>query len=156
MTHTRTNPQTSNIIEFCPHQGSGAEQMARPYIHVRDMRKNERTRQLKRRERTRIQRAKIRMVSLMAALVVFLAVIIISATAVSATPGPQEPKNKYYTSITVQPEDTLWTIAGTYYDSSTENRKDYIKNIKTVNGLSDDTIKAGNHLVIYYWADEAQ
>ncbi len=61
---------------------------------------------------------------------------------------------KYYTSITVSSGDSLWTIAaehmGNHYDSAVE----YIEEVMNMNGLSSETIYAGQHLVIpYYSAD---
>lgn len=61
---------------------------------------------------------------------------------------------KYYTSIAVTSGDTLWTIAsehkGIYYDSET----DYIEEVMHINALKNETIYAGQHLVIPYYSTE--
>ncbi|MGI5988910.1 MAG: LysM peptidoglycan-binding domain-containing protein [Lachnospiraceae bacterium] len=100
--------------------------------------------------RRRAEKRRVLFLALTAAAVVAIFVMLKTST-VSATPSISEQKAKYYTSITIERNETLWDIAGKYYDSSYENRQDYIDNVKNVNGLSDDTIKTGNKLVIYYW-----
>ncbi|MDD6282806.1 MAG: LysM peptidoglycan-binding domain-containing protein [Oribacterium sp.] len=92
----------------------------------------------------------------LSAAAIVLILIMIRTSTVSATPSADEPKEKYYTSITIQKNDTLWDIAGRYYNASVENRSDYIRNIKKVNNLSGSKIKTGNNLVVYYWVPEAR
>ena len=98
------------------------------------------------------QRRRARLFVLMAAATIMV-LVMIRTSDVSAKSASGEPKTKYYTSITIENHDTLWDIAGRYYDSSCENRRDYIKSVKKMNGLTDNTIKAGSRLIIYYWAD---
>ena len=111
----------------------------------------------KRRMARRRRAAKRRelLLALIASAVIMIFVMVKTST-VSATPAVAEQKARYYTSITVDKNDTLWDIAGRYYNASVENRRDYIANIKKVNGLSGDTIRNGNKLVIYYWVPETQ
>ncbi|MCM1386467.1 MAG: LysM peptidoglycan-binding domain-containing protein [Bacillus sp. (in: Bacteria)] len=62
---------------------------------------------------------------------------------------------KYYKSITVSTEDTLWSIAQEYMDATHyQSVDDYIKEVKQMNHLQSDTITYGCHLVIPYYTDE--
>lgn len=55
----------------------------------------------------------------------------------------------YYTSYTVKSEDTLWSIAEKYkWDGCTTN--EYVNQMRKVNNLSDDVIKAGFDIIIMY------
>ena len=61
---------------------------------------------------------------------------------------------KYYTSITVSNEDTLWSIAEKYMDMEHYNSiNDYIQEVKTMNHLQNNNITYGEHLIIPYYAD---
>lgn len=61
---------------------------------------------------------------------------------------------KYYKSIVVSNQDTLWSIAETYMDTEHYSSiNDYIKEVMRLNSLSDDTINYGRHLIIPYYDD---
>ncbi len=62
---------------------------------------------------------------------------------------------KYYKSVVVEAGDTLWDYAdeyGTkeYYDS----HQDYINEVMQMNGLYDDQITEGQHIVLPYYSPE--
>lgn len=59
---------------------------------------------------------------------------------------------KYYTSIMIETGDTLWTIATKYMGGHYESEADYVEEVMRMNALKDDTIYAGQHLVIPYYA----
>ncbi|MDE6388792.1 MAG: LysM peptidoglycan-binding domain-containing protein [Lachnospiraceae bacterium] len=62
---------------------------------------------------------------------------------------------KYYKSITVANDDTLWSIAAEYMDEEHyESINDYINEVKSVNSMADDVIHYGEHLVIPYYDSE--
>lgn len=65
----------------------------------------------------------------------------------------KEKLNRYYTSITVKADDTLWNIAQKYA-SSDESRQSYINNIKVLNNMTDDTIYSGHDILIYYYSED--
>lgn len=62
---------------------------------------------------------------------------------------------KYYTSIQIEKDDTLWSIAGNYV-SGTNTTINYINEIKEINHLDSDLIYQGQNLIIYYYSPIAQ
>ena len=54
---------------------------------------------------------------------------------------------KYYTTVSVEDNDTLWSLADRY-NNGDEDTASYINN------LSSDTIHSGKNLVIYYYSTE--
>ncbi len=62
---------------------------------------------------------------------------------------------KYYTSITVGREDTLWSIAGEYMDEDHyDSLNDYIEEVRQINHLANDIITYGGHLIVPYYMEE--
>ena len=62
---------------------------------------------------------------------------------------------KYYKSITVANNDTLWSIAEKYMDEDHyDSIVDYIGEVKRMNSLTDDVIHYGEYLVIPYYDSE--
>lgn len=64
-----------------------------------------------------------------------------------------QTNRKYYTSIMIENGDTLWGIANKYYAHSDETTSinEYIKEIKLVNGLTDEQINTGEYLTLPYY-----
>lgn len=56
----------------------------------------------------------------------------------------------YYTSVEIQPGDTLWDIADEYMGTMYEEKKDYIREVKRINHMRTDSIKAGSYLIVPY------
>ena len=62
---------------------------------------------------------------------------------------------KYYKSITVANNDTLWSIAERYMDGEHyDSINDYIREVKSMNDLTDDVIHYGEYLVIPYYGSD--
>ena len=63
---------------------------------------------------------------------------------------------KYYTNITVEYGETLWSLADEYIDY--ENYKDknsYISEVRSINHLNEDcAIMAGQTLIVPYYSEE--
>lgn len=62
---------------------------------------------------------------------------------------------KYYTSIQIQKGDSLWSIAGKYGESSGMTTSQYIKELKNINGLKEDTIHSGHYLTVMYFETDS-
>ncbi len=59
---------------------------------------------------------------------------------------------KYYKSIVVANDDTLWSIAEEYMDDDHyESINDYINEVKNMNSMTDDIIHYGEHLIVPYY-----
>ncbi len=62
--------------------------------------------------------------------------------------GPE--MSRCYKSITIQEGDSLWAIAQEYSCGTQYSVKEYVAELKKMNGLKEDTIHAGNHLTVMY------
>lgn len=64
--------------------------------------------------------------------------------------GSEVSLTKYYKTITIQPGDTLWSIAAEY---KTDNctTKEYVKELMQMNDLHNDNITSGMKLLITYY-----
>lgn len=65
-------------------------------------------------------------------------------------PEGREPL-KSYTSIEIQPGDSLWSIASEHITEEYSSIQDYVMEIKALNGLGDDRIHAGRFLIVPYY-----
>jgi len=70
------------------------------------------------------------------------------------TMASEEQLYKYYTSITVQPGDTLWTIAKEYMNPYDHDINGYIDEVVKTNHLSSESIHAGQNIIISYYSPE--
>lgn len=57
-------------------------------------------------------------------------------------------KKMSYVSVTIQQNDSLWSIAKKYKNQYDGSFNDFLEEIKRCNGLSSDTIYAGNHIIV--------
>lgn len=82
--------------------------------------------------------------------------IIFGNTLAEAEAGHEDTVTyKYYTSIQLEPGDTLWDLAGEYMDEHYSSRQDLIREIEQLNSLTDtDDIVAGQMLVVPYYSTE--
>ena len=90
------------------------------------------------------------------ALIIIVVVLIGSTISGFASTNEQEhtQHHKYYTSIIIEPGDSLWEIATEYMTSEYSGIEAYIMEVRTLNHLTDDEIMAGEYLTIpYYSAD---
>lgn len=118
------------------------------------------TRSEDRRSESRIIRNRIRrqqeMKKNFMLLVMTVCLIIVCSFTLSTfrTNAKNEPaaSYKYYKSIAVSNNDTLWSIAEKYMDKDHyASIADYINEIKSMNSLSDDSIHYGEYIVIPYY-----
>lgn len=67
----------------------------------------------------------------------------------------RSPKiNRYYTSVEISQGDTLWSLASQYTKNSGMNTKDYVRELKSMNNLKEDTIHTGQYLTIVYFSED--
>lgn len=115
--------------------------MTKTEIRMRRI-KNNRKRQIRRRV-------------LLAILGVFL--VLIGSVVLFSTEAHAETKDsvhvyKYYRSITVNANDTLWSFAEEYAPNG--NYREYIDELMIVNNLDSDLITAGMNLIVPYYSTE--
>ena len=112
-----------------------------------------------RREKAKLKRrkqvAKQKMILLLAVTLIITVGSIVFGTIFSSAkdPAADMPRYKYYKSIRIEQGDSLWSIAEEY---ACDNTYDYIQEIKQLNGLTSETIHAGQHLIIAYYSTELQ
>ncbi len=58
---------------------------------------------------------------------------------------------KSYTSIEIKSGDSLWSIASEYMTEDYDSVQEYVREIKSLNGLGGDEIYAGKFLLIPYY-----
>lgn len=63
------------------------------------------------------------------------------------------PLNRYYTSIQLRQGDSLWTIADRYTKGTDYSVKEYVNELKRINGLKGEEIHSGEYLTVVYFAD---
>ncbi|MDE5747742.1 MAG: LysM peptidoglycan-binding domain-containing protein [Acetatifactor sp.] len=62
---------------------------------------------------------------------------------------------KYYTSVQIQPGDTLWNLADRYADCEHyASQEQYITEVMNMNHLDGEDIYAGNYLILPYYSTE--
>lgn len=97
------------------------------------------------------RRRRMKKIRIISFIVIFIAVltIIIFSNVVRAEPNHVPDSSvKGYTYITVSDNDTLWGIACEYADEHYSSVYQYIREVKTLNGLTGDAIYSGYKLII--------
>lgn len=61
---------------------------------------------------------------------------------------------KYYTTVTIEDGDTLWTLADAYMDDQYQNKREFIAEVKQLNQIDENRIHEGTQLVIPYYSAE--
>lgn len=107
------------------------------------------------RERLEISKRKraeqLRKRIIMVCLVVLVFVTTVLAITQRASADTPEARRKTCTSIEIQPGDTLWTIAETYYTEECIDLNSYIDEIKKTNNMYDDKLISGRYLIVPYY-----
>lgn len=92
--------------------------------------------------------------SLRMVIICFIFAVSIGGIIVKASDDSNRTRTyKYYTTVSVEDNDTLWSLADRY-NNGDEDTASYINNIMQMNDLSSDTIHSGKNLVIYYYSTE--
>ena len=64
---------------------------------------------------------------------------------------PEPTYYKYYTSIMIESGDTLWDIAQEQNDEGIISTEAYITELRRINHLEGDEIRAGQNLTVFYY-----
>lgn len=94
------------------------------------------------------------MVTGAAAALMLIICISVTSVVLAGSNKKEETMYKYYTSIEIEPGDTLWSIANEYCYDMNMSVNDYIKEIKELNHLPSDSITSGQYLTIMYASSE--
>lgn len=98
-----------------------------------------------------------RKLTLFAATLCLIMICAISYHSIKSSATSGDSMNfKYYTSITVQDGETLWSIADDYIDySQYKNKNAYIAEVMNINQLADASdIISGQKLTVPYYSSE--
>ncbi len=87
-------------------------------------------------------------------LIVFVVIILGSSIHIFATSSDNRNYYKYYTSIEIQPGDTLWSIADRYTSPINKDKEEYISEICKLNNITEDKIRSGESIIIAYYSQE--
>ena len=60
-------------------------------------------------------------------------------------------RTKIAVSVFIERDDTIWSIAQTYYSDEFGTMEKYMKEIKKTNSLTSDKIHAGHYLIVPYY-----
>lgn len=104
----------------------------------------------------RVRQLRRRAILISMVLSLMIAGICACRTFAQANASGKIPAYKYYTSYEIKEGDSLWSIAEQYIDEHYNSVNDYIKEVKSINGLTKDTIHAGCYLVIPYYSTEVK
>lgn len=81
--------------------------------------------------------------------VVALFIIVIFLVPERSAAAKNEPTGTYQIlSVEIEAGDSLWSIATEYFTEDFGSVQSYISEIKRMNGLSSDTLYAGNYLLV--------
>ena len=98
-----------------------------------------------------MKKGRIYVVSFILTVTLIFTIILTNSLKTSANEN-RSSSERLYSSIMINDGDTLWSIAEEYKPADV-SVKDYIKSLKSINGIASDNIQSGNHLIIYYYAD---
>ena len=57
---------------------------------------------------------------------------------------------RYYTSVQLKQGDTLWSLAEQYGEGIGYSQKEYVEELRRINGLRDEQIHSGGYLTVVY------
>lgn len=68
---------------------------------------------------------------------------------------PEEVSYKYYKSVAVEAGDTIWGYAQHYADDEYyASYNSYMEEVMKINSLQNDSIQAGQHIILPYYSKE--
>ena len=110
---------------------------------------------MKRKSQAMMRRQQMMKMFIVTAILIVIAVILLSRSRVVADAPAQTP---YYSTITVERGNNLWSIAQKYApDNSNRSVSAYVDNIRSMNKLRRDApLQVGQSLLVVYYTDEAR
>ena len=90
-------------------------------------------------------------------LVLFIdAVMVLVICSVSAVNATEEKihRYKYYTTVYVDRDATLWDISNKYVSDEYPDIRAYMDEVKSINHLMDDELQYGTTICVPYYSDE--
>ena len=139
---------------------TGRELQIMNFIQQEDVPKAAPARSINRRAAQR-RRQVMRMKRLIRNSIFTLCAVILLAVSINAISAQATTKEealthtyKYYKSIEIAKGDSLWTIAEAYTDGSAAAVRDCVKEMRSINSLKNDTIKAGDRIIVPYYSNE--
>ena len=107
---------------------------------------------MKRDSRRQREAAQKKIAVLFCSIVAVVMICSIMFSTIHTQAAPAETTNKYYTSIQVESGDTLWAIASEYITDDYTDMNEYIREVCSINHISEDEIHAGQYIVVPYYA----
>lgn len=124
------------------------------YINTREAVLSKRTIERRKRRARRLRTIFGIKLSLISFAVLMITVVTIVAffniNAKASETNEAKMTTKYYTSIEIKNDDTLWNLEE-QYNNGNESKKNYINNIMELNNLNSETIYSGENLIVYYY-----
>ena len=74
-------------------------------------------------------------------------ILIIGSQSIATSADSYKPE-KTYESILIENQETLWGLAENYAAELNMGKAEYVKELKSINGLTSDKIIRGTHLII--------
>lgn len=78
-------------------------------------------------------------------------VIIFGASGISRDVSANTHNEKYFKCISVERDDTLWSIAKEYISEEYDSMEAYIAEVMEINGLTSDTLYNGASIIVPYY-----
>ncbi len=77
-------------------------------------------------------------------------ILLVALASVNRVNG-QSDRSKTVKSVCISEGDSLWSIAENFYTEECGDFRDYVSEIRKTNGLKDDTLFAGNYILVPYY-----
>ena len=123
------------------------------HMRTEDIRSERRI--IKNRIRRRREMRKNFLILVMTVCLIITCSVALSGFRANAKDDSSEVSYKYYKSVFIQNDDTLWSLAERYMDGEHyDSTEDYIREVMRMNGLTDDTIRYGEYLIVPYYSSE--
>ena len=109
-----------------------------------------------RRRREAIFRRQIIVLALLGSFIIFMASFMLGTIMTDAQSDNYSPEFRYYKTVTVHSDETLWDIAELYFSPDNyRSMNQYITDICHINNLGDpDMIRSGEAIIIPYYSSE--